>query len=164
MSEKRWFTATGACGVPQSSRVSDMSAACAGAARAMNAPAQAPAASMLGIHFIGVSLDASHPGSGSLSPPVGSAADSREICSQVQRSAGRVGEPREAAWEFRGRLRWGLAEGVNAAEEASWCSWASPDSTRAGAALFIPHGVGSRLGKKQRGLTADQRQWLYLSP
>jgi hypothetical protein len=31
-----------------------MSAACAGAAGAVNAPAQAPAASMVSIHFIGV--------------------------------------------------------------------------------------------------------------
>src|SRR5215471_14585748 len=93
MSEKRWFTATGACGVPQSSRVSDMSAACTGAASAMNAPAQVPAASMVSIDFIVSSVDASHPGSGSSSPPAGSAADSLEICSRAQRSAGRVVEP-----------------------------------------------------------------------
>src|SRR5262249_16014975 len=54
ISEKRWLTAVGACGVPQSRRVSAMSAARAGAATATSAAAQAHAASMVSIRFIHV--------------------------------------------------------------------------------------------------------------
>src|SRR5262249_2588023 len=106
------------------------------------------------------SVAASHPGSGSHRPHDGSAADSLEICSRAQRSAGRVAEPREAALRVARppelaaspRKRMSAAGVLVFMGKSSWASLHGQVPTRLAPArrYLYPMALRRVWGKKQR--------------